>query len=501
MNWRRTASPYALAYPAPRPPWAQGRAGQRPDAGVAVALVLSCVWLTLCFLLLVLLIPTASVAGLLFRLAIACLPIALLWVLYFAGQSRPVFMTALLIAIVVVTELSARNRALSDVSADPQNMVKLAIWGTGLLVALLNWRHLRAAMREPPVALLLLLSLWFTLTAVYSPIRTYSFGAGVAFLSVVAFGAVARRVVPGSMLLKGVLGALTIMLCISLVMYVLVPQRAMALMEGGNILRLAAPFGSPNSLGRVAATVILLGLVSWWAGALQWRSPLLVLGVPAALACLYLSQSRTAMLALVAALAIVYLLGRPVRVLLAGLLLTVAAMAIVLTGFDIKEIAALLSRSGRISEVTTLTGRTEIWAFVWGEIKQAPWFGYGNASTKYYLPLLYHTFWGWTTTHAHNMWLQIWFTTGLVGVSLLAATFVAQFRSARRRHDLVSLAVLVFVFVIGMAEAGHIDGAPSVLTVVWAVWLAGNPARSAERRPAKGAGVDAGEGKVAGSVA
>lgn len=449
-------------------------AANRSAAGsVGLLLTLSCAWVLLCFLLMVLLSPVATVEGLVFRLFFVLAPLTLLWVFYGAGRGGPKTMVALFLLVLFVTELSVRQRALSDTSLDGQNLAKMAVWGCGLLVALLNWRQLREAIREPAVMLLVLLTLWFVVSSVYSPIRVYSFGSAVAFLSVVLFGVVVRRVVPEAMLLRSAIALLTVMLLLGLVLYVLAPDRAMAEMEGGSIRRLAAPFGTPNSLGRVSALVILLAVLARMSGVLRWHSPLLLVAVAAALTCLYLSQSRTAMAALALALVILYLAGRPRRLLVAAILAALTALMVVVLRVDILDLLTLVSRTGYVSEVTTLTGRTDIWKFAWSQIVEEPMLGYGHASSKHIFPLLYRQYWGWTTTHAHNMWLQIWFTTGLVGVMLLASVFIAQFRYWLQTRDIGSLAVLVFVFVIGLAEAGHIAGAPSTLTAVWAVWLAG----------------------------
>lgn len=439
----------------------------------AFVLLLSCLWVTLCFLFLVLLIPVASIEGLVVRLLLVLLPMVLLWLFYGAGRGGPKTMLALFLVIIFVTDLSIRQRALSDASVDPQNLVKMAIWGSGLLVALMNWRYVREALREPAVALMVLLTLWFVVTSIYSPIRMYSFGSAVAFLSVVLFGVVVRRVVPAPLLLRGTIGLLTFMLIVGLVLYAVVPDRAMAEMEGGTIRRLAAPFGTPNSLGRASALVVVLAVLARMAGVLNWRSPLLLMSVVSALACLYLSQSRTAMAALGLTLLTIYLVGRPRRLLVAAILTALAALLVVVLRVDVMDLLALVSRTGYVKEVTTLTGRTDIWAFAWSQIVQEPLLGYGHASSKLIFPLLYRQYWGWTTTHAHNMWLQIWFTTGLVGVVLLAGIFVAQFRYWLQTRDVGSLALMVFVFIIGLAEAGHIAGAPSTLTAMWAVWLAG----------------------------
>jgi len=196
--------------------------------------------------------------------------------------------------------------------------------------------------------------------------------------------------------------------------------------------------------------------------------------VAAALACLYLSQSRTAMAALALALLILVLARHPRRLLVAGIVVAAAVLVVVVARVDVLElVTSTVSRTGYSKEVTTLTGRTDIWAFAWSQIVQEPLLGYGHASSKHIFPLLYRQYWGWTTTHAHNMWIQVWFTAGLVGVVLLVGVFLAQFRYWLATRDQGSLALLTFVFVIGLAEAGHIAGAPSVLTALWAVWLTG----------------------------
>jgi O-antigen ligase len=454
--------------------------------------------LLLCFLLLVLMSPVATFAGFVFRVLFVLAPLTFLWVFYGAARGGPKTMVALFLLVLLITDLSVRQRTLSDTSVDPQNMLKMAIWGSGLLVALLNWRHLRAGLREPAVVMMVLMTLWFVATSIYSPIRLYSFGSAVAFLSVVLFAVVVRRVVPESLLLRSSIILLTIMLLVGLALYVVAPDRAMAEMEGGSIRRLAAPFGTPNSLGRVSAIVIVLAMLAVMSGVLRWRSPEVLVAVAAGLACLYLSQSRTAMAALGLGLLILHLAGRPRQLLLAGVLAGFVALLIAILGVDIADVLRLFSRTGHVSEVTTLTGRTDIWSFAWSQIVKEPVFGYGHASSKHLFPLLFHQYWGWTTTHAHNMWLQIWFTTGLVGVVLLAGVFIAQSRYWLQTRDPGSLALLVFVFVIGLAEAAHIAGAPTVLTAMWALWVTAprapqntvaQPARAGigqARRPAHG---------------
>ncbi len=369
-------------------------------------LLLSCTWLVLCIFILALLIPPTSSEGLIIRFVVAVFPIVILWIYFSAGGGNTHALTTLLVFMLITTELSFRNRALSDTSVDPQNLFKAAIWGSGLLVALMNWRTLSKALREPAAYLMVILAIWFTISAAYSPIKMYSFGAGLSFLSVVLFGIVARSLISDKLLLVAIISAIGLMLCISLLLYVIAPDRVMAPMEGGTILRLAGLFGTPNSLGRIAALILLLCVVALRTRVLTLKSPLILVVSLAAVVCLILSQSRTAAVALTFAILIMLLIDRPARLLLVSAIIILLLLIFLFSDIRLTDVALLFSRTGYVSEVTTMTGRTEIWSFFWGEIQKSPVFGYGYGSSKYLMPLLYRTFWGWTTTHAHNMWIQ-----------------------------------------------------------------------------------------------
>jgi len=226
-------------------------------------------------------------------------------------------------------------------------------------------------------------------------------------------------------------------------------------------------------LGRAAALVLLLCFIAIKTNIMRWRAALIIAMGFAAVACLVLAQSRTSVAALVGAIGAVLVLQRPRRLLIAGIIVFASSLLLMLIDLNPAELAALLARSGRTADVVTLTGRTAIWSFVWGEIEKAPLLGYGYSSTRYLIPLLYKTFWGWTAAHAHNMWLQTWFVSGVVGVCLLFLVLTAQFRYYLKTRDIASLALLALVFVTGLTEAGHLDGAPSILTTLWAVFLVG----------------------------
>ena len=122
------------------------------------------------------------------------------------------------------------------------------------------------------------------------------------------------------------------------------------------------------------------------------------------------------------------------RVIAYGLLATVAVVgSFAMTTYS----ASLLQLVGKDS---TLSGRAELWSLVMDAIWKKPILGYG-----------YEAFWqgfkgesrgilestGWLVPMAHNGYLDLWLSLGLVGLAVYALVFLKSIRMALRylRHD------------------------------------------------------------------
>lgn len=372
-------------------------------------------------------------------------------------------------AVIFLSDFTLRARAAGDTGADAQSLLKLGIWFSGMLLIPWTITELRKAARTTTLAPLLLFGGWAILGATYSITPAYTFAAGCAFTGIFVLAVVSAERLPTATGLTCVLVALAAALTVSLIMYFAVPERAMTPMEGGTILRLAGFFGSPNNLGRASAMALLLATVHWFYATRRSSLVLTSLIVPLALACLYLSGSRASLTGLFAGLAVVLMTRRPRLAFALTTLLMCCLLLLLFSPWDFRDILLLMSRTGKTSEIWTLTGRTDIWAWVMSAILEKPLIGYGFASTRELIPAGYVAAYGWTTSSAHNMWLQAWVTTGTVGLVLIVASQLGTVRDTFLRPDPLRDSVFAFTALVGMLEAGPIGPSVNLLTFVW-IW-------------------------------
>ena len=435
-----------------------------------VALLLGLIWLVaFSFLAWIALLSVMPYPGYGTALAIAAfilLPAIGLWCAAHAGARGGGFLLAIVLMVILLSDATLRGHS---GGMDAQSGVKFGLWLSALL--LLPWRIgiVSVARQDISTFSLLLFGLWAAATTAYSITPLYTFAAALGFLGMWVLAVVFATTFDIGRGLAWVTGALLVVLLLSLLLYVVAPDRAMVEHENGKILRLGGIVGSANMLGRTAALALLLAVLSCFYVSRRTCLLLLMIAVPASGACLYLSQSRTSMLALSAGLIVVLLRWRP-WLLLPALLIGGGAAAFVLIFPDtVDALIAMVSRSGRASEVTTFTGRTDIWRFVISAIEKSPMLGYGFASTRELIPSGYATRYGWTAHSAHNLWLQVWVTTGAVGLVIILTNQFSALRSFVTKPMPVRDGVVTYVLLSGLFEPGPVGPSVSLLTFIW-IW-------------------------------
>jgi len=187
----------------------------------------------------------------------------------------------------------------------------------------------------------------------------------------------------------------------------------------------------------------------------------------ASIVLLLLTKSRTAVAALMAAVAALQVVKLSPRTQMVGALafawLLAAGLCLVwICGFDLATDFRDLVLLGRSAESESLSGRALIWPEVVRYGWERFWFGYG-----------YEAFWtparieaisddlGWGLREAHNGYLEMWLWLGAIGAALLLlAAFAAAFASVRGfrvRKDssyLLPLGLVVFGLFDSCLESG-----------------------------------------------
>jgi O-antigen ligase len=137
--------------------------------------------------------------------------------------------------------------------------------------------------------------------------------------------------------------------------------------EMTGLVRFRGIFGSPNSIGELALGTIAVGMVIWKSTS-GWKRWALAAQIAVALAACVLADSRSPFVALGFG-GLLYLMWR-YRLRAVPIIMVVGAVGFLLvTQLD----PEYLTRG----DVTSLTGRTDIWHFAIEKIKQRPLIGYG----------------------------------------------------------------------------------------------------------------------------
>jgi exopolysaccharide production protein ExoQ len=165
-----------------------------------------------------------------------------------------------------------------------------------------------------------------------------------------------------------------------------------------------------------------------------------------------------------------------------------APFAAMVTAFGVATVCLLippvLINLGVILELlgrdTTLTGRTDIWLHVWQWIQQRPLVGYGYAAffeaeeTSSYVAAV----WNWGVSSAHNGYLELLLTIGVVGLALVLmfiGSGLVRTAMASKRLDptliIVLLSLLVAYTSRAITESNLLDqtGITWILVVIFTI--------------------------------
>ena len=147
-----------------------------------------------------------------------------------------------------------------------------------------------------------------------------------------------------------------------------------------------------------------------------------------------------------------------------GLMGLLALSATTDLGSAIESKLAVVSKSGDAEELTTATGRAEIWAYSIKLIVQQPVFGYGAATSKWFLSDY--------SLYTHNLVLNVAFSTGVFGGLACLMMVLGRVSSVIYRPHRIADALLVFILVNGMFENVIFSILCGLPTIVWIIAMA-----------------------------
>lgn len=185
---------------------------------------------------------------------------------------------------------------------------------------------------------------------------------------------------------------------------------------------------------------------------------------------LHSSESKTSLVALIVAVAVMFCLGsRMVSKRHFGLLfVVVVTIAFLLeVQFDLYEqTLALLGRD------PTLTDRTAVWADAL-QLQQRPWFGYGfeNFWLGDRLAAMWQKWW-WRPNQAHSGYIETYLNLGYVGLGLLMLVMLSTFRRITQQFQTdFDFARLRMAFLFAIALFNYTEATFKGVHILWTVFF------------------------------
>lgn len=365
-----------------------------------------------------------------------------------------------------------------DATAMMKLLVAAAVGAVGGMGVLLSQR-VRETLLSLPGILLVALSAVLVMTSAfaYAETATVSRAAALILVAYVCFIPTALSLVGLRTIAYAVLAGLTVHMLISWTLYLFVPSLGLyqEVLGGATLVSRMGGLGHPNSVGRVAALAGVVSLSILRSDLLLPRMPgarlwLLSIGVLAALTVIA-TWSRTSALAAMAAVGFLFADRFFSRWGLAGLAAAFSGICVLLLLLELGGASDLLAqtalsaatKSGELEELTSVTGRTEIWAESLRLIRQRMFTGWGLNSA----PLLLAEF----SQHTHNAVLHATFSGGIVAGALVVVLLAWNFLLGLRDPEPLVRAVSAFILVSCIFEDTILDTFPFPTTTLWLVAL------------------------------
>jgi O-antigen ligase len=409
------------------------------------------------------------------------------FILFKAAQGRPYAIATVLVLVLLLIDSKFETPRV-NFEFSWQAAMKAVVWMILIGLAGMRWYRISRILIRPEIILLLGYLTIALASASWSLVPAFSGGAALGHFAYAALACMVVVDLREETVIRLIVWTLLAFICSGLIAAVVAPDLAWlpaSLDEWGSGDRLQGLAAHPNSLGQISAILMLM---------VSTAKKQALIGRTAFYACLAFgvltileAGSRTALVSALTAWGLVAArnsrFGGAIVIAALGTLTFVVILAACEALPDLKGILSSLSRSGRESEILTLTGRTEIWDIAWAKIMQKPFFGWGYYGTEQLIADSMDSIFSDQAKHAHNMLLQSLLSVGFLGTApgfaymiLLVGRFVTHPDPTRDK-------IALFVLVLGFSEPSAF-GLPVASETFVFYWVLAREA--AKRIPAAG---------------
>jgi O-antigen ligase len=402
----------------------------------------------------------------------------LLVILWSAVRGYRFGVMALVFIAVFLIDATFRRREFTDKSLDYQVLMKIGLWVTIATVSVVHFRRWAGVLLLPSNIPSTMFLCWLCLTAAVSEVPLYSAMTSFSIYSFAMFCAFIFNTYDRVDIFAVMVAAIVFFCVVSIIVYFAVPDLGHFIYWDNNerylSARLSGIAGSANNLGRLAAFgLILCGLYA--RDFRRYHRLFVPVSFFIMSLALLMTNSRTSMMMVVGILFAAYVLNWR-RSYLVVLVLTIGiAIALVMVPLG-EQALTVMSRSGNIEEVSSMTGRTSIWHAVLVLSAERPFAGYGYASSIFVLPE-HERLVGFSVGHAHNLILQLLLTTGWTGVALFLAAVLSVGMRAAHARDWVVIAMLAIVVLNGITEASGFTTLANICSLAFTIAITLPPPR------------------------
>ena len=382
--------------------------------------------------------------------------------------ARPFLFIAIVISVIVCPAQISTGEDLMEVGLDWQVMLKLGISGVTCLLGawgvLTSPKARRFLMTLPIGGVFVILALGIPAAfSGYSDAALPSLLINVAYIFMVATCMAYLRI-SGVLVAVLVGGLLT---CIfSWVLYVGFPAYGVFEENLGSVtVKRLSGMSHPNSVGRSAAITLLVLFAVRKVQLLTSPSTIILVGFLAL--TLAFTVSRTSMASVAIGLAFLHL--DKVRSRSGIQLLALGAIGflsvvflLIMTGSEGalgEKVVGSVAKTGDASELTSGTGRAEIWAETIRLIKEKPLTGYGIGAAQDLLDEF--------SQSAHNMVLHAGMISGVGGMLMMLALIIYLIRIGFRGKNRIVAAIAMLLVVSGMLEDTVLETFPGPGTLLF----------------------------------